>query len=94
MRAFDDSCPTLFLEQYLETSCFAFSTFLTFCFVLFVCLFGFFGLPVTAKRLAGDEVANIFQRYYAIETGPSDFHKMTATVTKMKFESRIVHYRN
>ena len=47
------------------------------------------------ERLAGDEVANNFQNSRVIEAGLPDFHKMTASIMKMKFEklqSRMVHY--
>ena len=41
--------------------------------------------------------SNSFQNSCAINTGLSDFHKITATILKIKFEKlkpRILHYRN
>ena len=48
------------------------------------------------RTLARAEVAKSFQNSHAIETGLSDFYKIIATATKIKFEkleSRVVHDR-
>ena len=38
---------------------------------------------------------NSFQNAVVIETGPSDFHKVTVTVMKTRFEKpNIIHYRD
>ena len=83
VRNYPDSS-TLSPEKYLKTSFCVFPTFL-----YLSCL------PLKVERLAGDEVANNFQNSRVIEAGLPDFHKMTASIMKMKFEklqSRMVHY--